>query len=101
MKTNNMANDHHKKAIYSTIATHPGEVLKDEIEARELVKSEVAQHLGIQPSHLSEFFKGKRNMSAALAVKLEDYLGISAEFWLTLQNRHDITLIRQMKYEHA
>lgn len=80
--------------IYSKIATHPGEVLKDEIEARELSKSETARKLGMQPGNLSELFKGKRNITAALALKLEDLLGISAEFWLNLQNRYEITTLR-------
>jgi addiction module HigA family antidote len=82
------------RAIYSKIATHPGEVLKEEIEARELVKSVVAQSLGILPSHLSELFRSKRNISPSLALKLEEFLGISAETWLTLQNRYDLTVIK-------
>lgn len=82
------------KAVYSTVATHPGEVLKDEIEARELSKTETAQKLGMQPGNLSELFKGKRNITAALALKLEDLLGISAEFWLNLQSRYEITVLR-------
>jgi len=41
--------------------------------------------LGIQPGNLSELFKGKRNITAVLALKLEELLGISAEFWLNLQ----------------
>jgi HTH-type transcriptional regulator/antitoxin HigA len=84
-----------RQPIYSKIATHPGEVLKDEIEARDLVKSAVAQSLGILPGHLSELFKSKRNISASLALKLEDLLGISAETWLTLQNRYDLTMIKK------
>jgi addiction module HigA family antidote len=86
-----------RQPIYSKIATHPGEVLKDEIEARNLVKSVVAQSLGILPGHLSELFKSKRNISASLALKLEDLLGISAETWLTLQNRYDLTMIKNEK----
>jgi HTH-type transcriptional regulator/antitoxin HigA len=90
-----------RQPIYSKIATHPGEVLKEEIEARGLIKSELARKLGIQPGHLSELFKSKRNMSASLALKLEDLLGIPAETWLTLQNRYDLTLIRNEKLTTA
>jgi HTH-type transcriptional regulator/antitoxin HigA len=80
--------------IYSKIATHPGEVLKDEIEARQLSKSKTAHKLGMQPGNLSELFKGKRNITAAVALKLEDLLGIPAEFWLNLQSRYEITTLR-------
>jgi HTH-type transcriptional regulator/antitoxin HigA len=83
--------------IYSKIAIHPGEVLKDEIEARELSKSDTAYKLGMQPGNLSELFKGKRNITAGLALKLEDLLGISAEFWLNLQNSYEITILRNQR----
>ena len=82
--------------IYSKIATHRGEVLKDEIEARSLSKSETAPKLGIQPGNLSELFKGSY-ITAVLALKLEELLGISAEFWLNLQNRYEITILRNEK----
>ena len=51
---------------------HPGEILKDEIESRNLVKTQFAKDLGILPGHLSELFKGKRHISASLALKLQD-----------------------------
>lgn len=81
-----------QQPIYSKIATHPGEVLKDEIEERKLVKTEVAKILSIQPGHLSELFKGKRNISPSLALKLQELLDIPAETWLILQNRYDLTI---------
>lgn len=82
-----------QEPVYSKIATHPGEVLKDEVEARRLIKSEVAKQLEILPGHLSELFKGKRNVSPALALKLQKLLGIPAETWLSIQNRYDLTLL--------
>lgn len=85
-----------QQPIYSIIATHPGEVLKDEIETRKLVKTEVAKTLGMQPGHLSELFKGKRHMSPAVALKLQELLEIPAETWLALQNRYDLTVLRQL-----
>ena len=83
-----------QQPIYSKIATHPGEVLKDEIEERKLVKTEVVKKLGIQPGHLSELFKGKRNISPALALKLQELLDIPAESWLILQNHYDLTMLK-------
>jgi antitoxin HigA-1 len=87
------------RPIYSTISIHPGEILKDEIEARNLMKSEVASTLEILPTHLSEIFKGKRNISAALALKLEELLGINAESWLALQSKYELTRLRLLKTE--
>jgi antitoxin HigA-1 len=103
---NHMNNSHRVmgsrgQPIYSKIPTHPGEVLKEEVEARGLVKSEVAHSLGMLPDHLSELFKSKRNISASLSLKLEDLLGISAETWLGLQNRYDLTVIKNEKLATA
>lgn len=82
------------KPIFSKVAIHPGETLKDEIEARGLKKTDFAGALGILPNHLSELFKGKRNINAQLAIKLENVLGIEAEFWLRLQMRYELTVVR-------
>jgi len=71
-------------------AFHPGEFLLEEIEHRKLLKKDVAEKLEILPQHLSEIFKGKRNISAKLAVKLERTLEISAEYWLSLQSAWDL-----------
>lgn len=97
MKNKHIVLGSHQQPIYSKIATHPGEVLKDEIEERKLVKIEVAQTLGIQPGHLSELFKGKRNISPVPALKLQVLLNIPAETWLILQNRYDLTELRLLE----
>jgi HTH-type transcriptional regulator/antitoxin HigA len=76
-------------------AFHPGEYLLEEIEHRKLIKKDVAAQLGILPHHLSEMFAGKRNISAKLAVKLEKALGISADYWISLQAHYDLQLARE------
>jgi addiction module HigA family antidote len=89
------------EVIHSPVATHPGEILKDEIEASGLKKNFVAEKLGIRPNHLSELFKGKRNVTAELALKIEEALGIDAGFWIRLQGSHDLTVVRNQHAEHA
>ena len=66
-------------------ATHPLEVVKDEIKARGMTNTEFAQRLGIKPSNLSRLFKDKAAITVALANKLEAALGIDASFWLSMQ----------------
>jgi len=77
-------------SVVSNHATHPGVLLKDEIEYRQLSKSKTASDLGLKPGHLSEIFAAKRNVSAQLALKLQDVLGIPAENWLYLQMKFDL-----------
>jgi len=71
---NNEVLDHNGNEI-EIGAFHSGEFLQEEIEARHILKKDIAKALEILPHHLSEIFAGKRNISARLAVKLEKILG--------------------------
>ncbi|MEQ8808808.1 MAG: HigA family addiction module antitoxin [Imperialibacter sp.] len=75
-------------------AMHPGELLKDELETREMKQVELAKALGIAKNVMSELLGGKRNITPELAVRLEDALGIKAEFWMKYQVAYEIDKIR-------
>jgi HTH-type transcriptional regulator/antitoxin HigA len=81
--------------LRSKVLLHPGEVLEEELEARDIKKSVFAMDLKIYPSHFSNILKGKRDINAAIALKLEKALDISAEFWVQLQAEYDLKLERQ------
>ncbi len=83
------------KEIENEIALHPGELLGEELEARGIQQKEFAELLGMRPPHLNELIKGKRHISAILAIKLENELGISAAFWLRLQVDYDLKIARK------
>ena len=87
------------KALRSPLAFHPGDFLLEEVEERGLKKIDFAKEIGLLPGNLSELFKGKRNINAKLAVKLEKALDVSAEYWLGLQSAYDLTVAREL--EHA
>lgn len=74
---------------------HPGDVLEMELSARGVKKIFAAQQLGISPSNLSDLLKHKRHVSALLAIKLETFLGISADYWLRVQVGYDLAMARQ------
>lgn len=86
---------HDGKSVIPRHATHPGVLLKDEIEYRQLSKSKTAIELGLKPGHLSEIFKAKRHISAQLALKLQEVLDIPAENWLSLQMNYDLAVARK------
>lgn len=69
--------------------THPGEVLGDELAARGIAQSALAQQTGLSQPMISQIIQKKKGISVAVAVKLESALGIPASFWLNLQKRHD------------
>lgn len=75
-------------------ATHPGVLLFDEIEYRGISQKELAEKMDIAPTVLSEIIHGKRNLTAALALKLEKALDIDAITWMRLQVKFDIDSLR-------
>ena len=75
-------------------ATHPGILIKDEIECIGITQKELALKLGIAPNIVNELIKGKRNITAALAIKLEEILKIDAQYWMQLQAQYEIQTIK-------
>jgi len=73
---------------------HPGELLRDELEARAMKQIDLAKALGIAKNVMSEIINGKRNLTPELAVKLESVLDIKAEFWMKYQVSYEIDRIR-------
>ncbi len=73
---------------------HPGQLLKDELETREMKQIDLAKELGIAKNVMSEIINGKRNITPVLAVRLEEALGIKAEFWMKYQMAYEIDRIR-------
>lgn len=65
-------------------AVHPGEILGEELKERKITQKAFAESIGVQPTHLNEFIKGKRNMTEDLAIKLEKALGIGFDSWMRL-----------------
>ncbi len=76
------------------ISLHPGQLVKDEMAVREIKQIDLAKVLGIAKNVMSEIINGKRNITPELAVKLEDALGIKAEFWMKYQIAYEIDKIR-------
>ena len=48
---------------------HPGEVIRDELEELNLTQSALANHVGVLPKTINEICRGKRGISAEMAVK--------------------------------
>lgn len=72
------------------VATHPGELIKDELKERNMTQKELSELTGIKPSVLSETINGKRSVSLSVAMALEKALGIPAEMWMNLQTQYDL-----------
>lgn len=75
--------------LIPTIATHPGELLADELEARDITQQTIADKMGVSQAIISQLLHKKRRVSLEMALRLELALDISAEFWLNLQRQYD------------
>lgn len=69
-------------------AIHPGEILGEELRERGIRQKDFAKTIGVQPSHLNDFIKGRRNLTAELAMKLENALGIPYGTWMKLHDSY-------------
>lgn len=76
-------------------ATHPGTLIKDELEIRDdITQKDLVMVLGVKPSFLNEIIKGKRPITADIAILLEKALGIPADYWMKFQSQYEIDLTK-------
>lgn len=83
-----------KDNITPFVATHPGEMIKDELRERHLTQKQLALETGIKPSVLSETINGKRPISKNVALALEQVLRIPVDIWMNMQTQYDLDTIR-------
>lgn len=83
------------KGIIPFEATHPGILIKDELDARnDINQRELAKKMGVKASFINEIIKGKRSVTADIAVVLEKILEISADYWMKFQSQYEIDRAR-------
>jgi len=76
-----------------TINVHPGAVLADELAERGVAQTTLAGHIGVLSKTVNEICRGKRGISAAMALKLARALGASQQFWLNLQKNWELSQV--------
>jgi addiction module HigA family antidote len=69
---------------------HPGEMLKDELEALGLSVRAFAGHLKVPHNRVSGIIGGRRAISADTSLRLGRFFGMSEDFWLRLQTTYEI-----------
>ncbi|TVR81404.1 MAG: addiction module antidote protein, HigA family [Rhodospirillales bacterium] len=75
-------------------ATHPGEHLAEQIEARGWSQAQLARAAGLTPKLVSTIIAGRNPVTPETAIKLERVLGLKAEIWARLQWNWDLTVAR-------
>jgi antitoxin HigA-1 len=73
-------------------AAHPGRLLRREMAARKLSSNRLALELGVPSGRITDIVNGKRGTTADTALRLGRRLGTSAQLWMNLQTRYDLTV---------
>lgn len=70
---------------------HPGEILTEEfLGPMGVSQSRLARDINVPPRRINEICLGKRAVTPDTALRLARFFGMTAEFWMTLQQRHDL-----------
>ncbi len=59
---------------------HPGEVLRDEIDAPDMSAKALAQELNVPPNRITAILNGQRGVTADTALRLSRKLGTTPVF---------------------
>ena len=80
-----MGNEKYANNMMPSMLIHPGEMLKEEIEARGITQKDLSKRMGVSYTVCNEILNGKRPITTEYALLLEAALGIDAGIWLRLQ----------------
>lgn len=80
--------------VQSDVAIHPGEILAEELAARTMTQVELAGRMGRPVQAVNEIINGKKAITAATALELEQALGVPAHVWVNLQGQFELTQAR-------
>ena len=74
---------------------HPGEILlKEFLEPMGISQYRLAKDISIPPRRINEIVHGRRAITADTALRLARYFGTSERFWLNLQTRYDLEVVK-------
>ena len=69
---------------------HPGEHLAEFLDEMGISQYRLAHDISVPPRRINEIVKGKRKVTADTALRLGRYFGMSAQFWMNLQDRYEL-----------
>lgn len=69
---------------------HPGEILRDELEALDLSATALARELDVPLDRITAILHGQRGVTAKRALRLARYFGTTPQAWLNLQKNYEL-----------
>lgn len=83
-----------KKALKMKLPTHPGEILREELESRMISQRVFAECLGIPYITLNETLLGNHPITCDIALLMEAAFGIDAAVLVSMQGCYNLALAR-------
>jgi addiction module HigA family antidote len=69
---------------------HPGKVLADELRELSMTPADLARAIHVPSNRIYQIIAGRRAMTADTAIRLEQWLGVEAAFWMNLQKSYEL-----------
>ena len=69
---------------------HPGEILREELDALGLSANALSKALGMPVNRVTTKLNGRRGVSAEAALRLARYFGTTPELWMNLQKTWEL-----------
>ncbi len=69
---------------------HPGEILREELDALDLSANALANALGVPVNRVTMILNGQRGVSADTALRLARYFGTTPQLWMNLQKTWEL-----------
>ena len=74
---------------------HPGELIKETMEALNVSARKLASALDVAPSTVQRLISGKSDISPEMAIRLAAVIGSSERVWMGMQDAYDLWHARQ------
>lgn len=76
---------------------HPGEILKEELEFRNLAQNKLASQIGVSYKVLNDILNSRRNLTTSMAMLIEAAIGISASLLMRIQLDYNMRVVKEDK----
>lgn len=78
---------------------HPGETLREDLEALGMSAAELSRQLEVPVNRITGILNGQRAITGDTALRLAHFFDTTAEFWLNLQKLYELRIAEQKQGE--
>lgn len=83
------------------IPVHPGEILQEMLDESRITQMRLARHLNTDVARVNEICRGRRGVSAEMAVMLAKAFGTSPQLWMNLQKNWELSQVDRRIASHV